>query len=67
MTTSFWIMISQLSFITNTQKQYAVSESGISISIGSDTHWIGDFDKKRLVQANELARRLTNPIALGIN
>jgi len=54
-------------FITNKQKQCAVSESGISISVGSDTHWIGDFDKKRLVQANELARRLKNPIALGID
>lgn len=54
-------------FITNRQKQYAVSESGIAVSVGSDTHWIGDFDKKRLVQANELARSLKNPIALGID
>lgn len=54
-------------FITNKQKQNAIKESKIAISIGSDTHWTGDFDKKRLVQANELARKLENPIALGLD
>lgn len=54
-------------FITNKQKQAAVAESKIAVSIGSDTHWIGDFDKKRLVQTNELVRKLGNPIALGLD
>ena len=52
--------------ITNKGKQRAVSESGITLSIGSDTHWTGDFDKKRLVQTNELVRGLKNPVALGL-
>lgn len=54
-------------FITNKQKQEAVANSKIAVSIGSDTHWIGDFDKKRLIQTNELARRLKNPIALELD
>ena len=52
--------------ISNKEKQEAIRESGISVSVGSDTHWIGDFDKKRLMQTNEFARSLTNPLALGI-
>lgn len=52
--------------ISNSEKQEAVKKSGITISVGSDTHWIGDFDKKRLVQTNEMARSLKNPLALGI-
>ncbi len=53
--------------ITNEEKRRLISESGIKLSIGSDIHWTGDFDIKRLVQTNELVRRLGNPIALGIN
>ncbi len=52
--------------ISNKEKQDAVRKSGIAISVGSDTHWVGDFDKKRLVQTNEFARGLKNPLALGI-
>lgn len=52
--------------ISNGEKQEAVSKSGIALSVGSDTHWIGDFDKKRLVQTNGLVRDLKNPLALGI-
>ena len=52
--------------ISNSEKQEAVKRSGIAISVGSDTHWVGDFDKKRLVQTNEFARSLKNPLALGI-
>ena len=36
--------------ISNSEKQEAVKRSGIALSVGSDTHWVGDFDKKRLVQ-----------------
>ena len=52
--------------ISNSEKQEAVKRSGIALSVGSDTHWVGDFDKKRLVQTNELVRSLKNPLALGI-
>ncbi len=52
--------------ISNREKQEAVSKSGIALSVGSDTHWVGDFDKKRLVQTNEFLRSLKNPLALGI-
>lgn len=53
-------------FITNEKKQKIIKESGIKISVGSDLHWIGDFNKNKLIQNNEFARRLGNPIALGI-
>ncbi|MBO5060405.1 MAG: PHP domain-containing protein [Clostridia bacterium] len=53
-------------FITSREKQRMISESGIKLSVGSDLHWIGDFDLKRLVQTNELAARLKNPLPLGI-
>jgi len=52
--------------ISNREKQDAVRKSGISLSVGSDLHWVGDFDKKRLVQTNEFVRQLKNPLALGI-
>jgi len=52
--------------ISNKEKQNAVSKSGIMLSVGSDTHWVGDFDKKRLIQTNEFVRGLKNPLALGI-
>lgn len=54
-------------FITNDDKRRLISQSGIKISVGSDLHWVGDFDRKRLIQANELAMRLKNPLALGIS
>ncbi len=53
-------------FISNRQKQQMIAESGVKISIGSDTHWIGDFNFTRLMQANELVRKLKNPLPLGI-
>lgn len=53
-------------FITNAKKQKMISESGIKISVGSDLHWVGDFSKTKLIQNNELVRRLGNQLALGI-
>lgn len=53
-------------FVSNKRKQRIISDSGIKLSVGSDTHWIGDFNINRLIQTNELARRLGNPPALGI-
>lgn len=53
-------------FISNREKQEEIQRSGVAVSVGSDLHWMGDFDKKRLVQTNELARKLKNTLALGI-
>lgn len=53
--------------ITNQRKQKLISESGIKLSVGSDLHWIGDFNKNKLIETNQLARRLKNPLALGIS
>ncbi len=53
-------------FISNKEKQRLVKESGIKLSVGSDLHWTGDFNINKLVQTNEMVRRLKNPLALGI-
>ena len=53
-------------FISNPEKREAVKNSGITLSVGSDLHWVGDFDKTRLFQTNELARSLKNPLVFGI-
>lgn len=52
-------------FISNPEKQKAVSDSGIMLSIGSDTHRITDLSKAKLVSANELAKSLGNRIIFG--
>lgn len=52
-------------FISNPEKQKAVKESGITLSIGSDTHRIYDLSKAKLVSANELAKSLGNKIIFG--
>ncbi|MBS7298767.1 MAG: PHP domain-containing protein [Eubacteriales bacterium] len=49
-------------FLSNPKKRKAVSESGITISIGSDTHRIYEFNKSKLISANELAETLGNRI-----
>ncbi len=53
-------------FISNKEKQRLIKESGIKLSVGSDMHWTGDFNIKKLVQTNELIRRLENPLPLSI-
>lgn len=52
-------------FISNPDKQKAVKDSGITLSIGSDTHRIHDLSKAKLVSANELAGSLGNKIIFG--
>lgn len=47
--------------LTNPKKQRIVSESKIEISIGSDTHWIGEYRFESLKRANELLKKLGNP------
>lgn len=49
-------------FITNKKKQELVKNSGITLSVGSDTHRSGDFNIKKLVSANELADELGNSV-----
>lgn len=49
-------------FLTNPKKQKIISDSKIVLSVGSDTHWIKDFNYKKLVSAHELIKNLGNPI-----
>lgn len=52
-------------FISNPKKRAAVSKSGITLSVGSDTHRLYHFSKQRLAAANELAESLGNRIIFG--
>lgn len=49
-------------FITSPKKQQIIKDSGIKISIGSDTHWTKDLNVKKLISAHELIKKLGNPI-----
>lgn len=49
-------------FITNKEKQELIKSSYVTISIGSDTHWIKDLNVKKLKSCQELIRNLGNPI-----
>lgn len=52
-------------FLTNPEKRRAVAESGITLSVGSDTHWTREYRFQQLKSANELVRSLGNPIVFG--
>lgn len=47
-------------FITNKEKQEEVKKSGIILSVGSDTHWIGDFSAAKLKSVHELIEKMGN-------
>ncbi len=49
-------------FLTNSKKRKQVSQSGITLSVGSDTHSLTGFDKRKIVSANELIKSLANPV-----
>ena len=49
-------------FITNPKKQEIIRKSGITLSIGSDTHWIKDLNVKKLISCQALLQNLGNPI-----
>lgn len=49
-------------FLTNAKKQYMVRNSGIKVSIGSDTHWVEEYRFRQLRRANELMQKLGNPL-----
>lgn len=45
-------------FLTNREKQRIIKESGIPVSVGSDTHYIAEYRKKQIRRANELLHEL---------
>lgn len=45
-------------FLTNQKKQKKVQKSGIRMSIGSDTHWVGEYSFSRLTRANQFVSDL---------
>lgn len=47
--------------LTNKEKQKIVAQSKIEISVGSDTHWIGEYRFNQLKRANELLKEMKNP------
>ena len=49
-------------FLTNRQKQQRISNSKITLSVGSDTHWTKDFNISKLKSAHALIYQLENPI-----
>ena len=49
-------------FLTNPDKQRIIKESNISISIGSDTHNINDFNVNKILSCHNLVHNLGNPI-----
>lgn len=49
-------------FLTNPKKQLAVKDSEITVSIGSDTHSLSDFNVKKLHSSTALIQKLGNSI-----
>lgn len=49
-------------FLTNAKKREAVKQSGVTMSVGSDTHWIEEYRFRPLRRANELVRAMRNPV-----
>lgn len=49
-------------FLTNPDKQRLIKESGITVSIGSDTHNINDFNVNKIISCHSLVDKLGNPI-----
>ncbi len=45
-------------FLTNDKKRKIIQYSGIPVSVGSDTHYIGEYRKKQIRRANELLNEL---------
>lgn len=51
-------------FLTNDKKRLAIKQSGIPVTVGSDTHWIEEYRFRPLRRANELIKSLGNPMPL---
>lgn len=45
-------------FLTNYRKQRQIKESGVLVSIGSDNHFIADFDVKKLIRTHKLVKNI---------
>ncbi len=45
-------------FLTNEKKQQRICQSGIKVSVGSDTHYLAEYRKKQIRRANELLQKL---------
>lgn len=52
-------------FLTNETKRNAVRQSGISVSVGSDTHYIPEYRIKQIRRANEILKSLGNRIVFA--
>lgn len=48
-------------FLTNREKREIVSKSGMILSVGSDTHWTGDYNIKKIAAANAMIEKMGNP------
>ena len=47
-------------FLTNKEKRERVRKSGIILSVGSDTHWIGDFSVNKLKSVHDMIEKMGN-------
>ena len=47
--------------LTNEKKRNIIKQSGIEVTVGSDTHWVGEYRFNQLKRANELLMELGNP------
>lgn len=48
-------------FLTNREKREIVSKSGMILSVGSDTHWTGDYNIQKIAAANAMIEKMGNP------
>lgn len=48
--------------ISNDKKRERIAKSKIEVTVGSDTHWIGEYRYSQLLSANELLGKLGNPM-----
>ena len=48
--------------LTNPEKRKIISDSKIEISVGSDTHWVGEYRFNQIKRANELLAEMKNPM-----
>lgn len=49
-------------FITNKEKQERVKNSNIKLSVGSDTHWVGEYSANKIHSVHKLIEKLNNPL-----
>lgn len=52
-------------FLTNNAKRNAVRQSGISVSVGSDTHYLPEYRIKQIRRANEILEALGNRLVFN--